>query len=160
IFVPKCLLPLTALVAQEQVRYAMTGILVAAEPGDHWRLTATDGRVLGIARGPSTPHSLDEEAAGKLPPVESLVPSAIVPVKDFAAALKAVPKPRRNDQARQAGILLSSPEVILTAGESVFRASPVEGRFPDANAILPKRPAPVSFKVNPELFCLLLKAAA
>src|SRR5262249_13215104 len=93
-------------------------------------------------------------------PAESLLPSAIVPAREFAQALKAVPRPGRNGEVRQAGILLASPEVILTGGESVFRAVPVEGRFPDANAILPKRPAPVSFKVNPDLLCLLLKAAA
>src|SRR5262249_14302932 len=136
IFIPRSLLPLAALVAEETARYSMTGLLVASEPDNRWRVTVTDGKVLAIARRPSLPHPLDVQAAEQVPEVESLLPSAIVPAGAFAQAMKLVPKLRKghlNDQPRQAGILLASPEVVLIAGAQVINVAPVEGRFPDAN---------------------------
>ena len=76
----------------------MNGIQVTVENGGRWRLTATDGKLLAIVRGPSAPCPQDEEAAAKLPPVEALVSSAIIPVKDFSQAMRAVPKPRQGPQ--------------------------------------------------------------
>ena len=40
-----------------------------------------------------------------------------------------------------------------------MRCNPIEGRFPDAEYVLPKTPAPVSFRIDADLFCVLLKAA-
>jgi hypothetical protein len=57
-------------------------------------------------------------------------------------------------------VLLSSPEVLISAGDTIFAARPVEGRFPDYASVLPKAPAPVAFKVSPLLLIDLLKAAA
>jgi DNA polymerase III sliding clamp (beta) subunit (PCNA family) len=98
--------------------------------------------------------------AHKLPAAEALLASAVVPAKEFARALKALPRPGRDGRERQAGVLLTSPEVLISSGETIFAARPVEGRFPDYAGVLPKTPAPVAFRVNSQLLIDLLKAAA
>src|SRR5262245_6180805 len=101
IFLPRCAGSVAALTAAQTARLSMTAVRVCELAGGHWRIEATDGRVLGIIRGPSSPTPQDQRAAEALPEPESLALEVLLQAQEFAAAFKALPraKPRSPDRS-------------------------------------------------------------
>lgn len=159
IFLPKCAAPITTLTADGAGRYAMTAVRLRELAGGDWRLEATDGRVLGIIRGPSAPTTEDEAAAQALPESAALALEALVPAKEMQKAFRAVPK-GKGQEDRCLGVMLTRHEVLLVAGESIIPCQPTDGRFPDVDFALPKKPSMFSIRVNAEYMMDLLKVAA
>ncbi|MGE0367282.1 MAG: hypothetical protein AB7Q00_16280 [Phycisphaerales bacterium] len=159
IFIPKCASGLTTLCADQTARYSMTGVRIKMEPDGLFQLAATNGRVLGMLRGPCKPSPKDQEAASKLPAPQSILTETIIDAKVLADALKRIPKKGYDGFDRTLAIQLCNP-TLLVAGDSRIEAEPVDGRYPEVMAVIPKRAALASFKLNPRLLIDLLKAAA
>jgi hypothetical protein len=160
IFLPRSVAALANLAARESTTQmaGIAGIRVQELPDAFWRIEATNGKLLGVIRGPSCPTPLDQAAAHGLPDPESLALEVLLPAQVLGHALKSVTnKPRGVD--RKLGVMLAKPQTLLVAGESILRCDLLNGRFPDINAVLPRRPAIVSFKVNADLLIALLRAA-
>lgn len=164
IFLPKTLSHLIPLTADDNGRFAMSGVRLieldgGPEVGPCFRVEVTDGRRAVIVRAPCEPHELDAHAASMLPVLDPAGVQGIVPADHFLRAIKAVPKPTYQYEPRLI-VSLGQDEVILATHETVIRTPYLQGRYPDFEAVLPKKPAPVCFKVNPHLLIELLKAAA
>jgi hypothetical protein len=157
-FIPRSALALASLCADQRGHSALDGVLIQADEAG-WRLVTTDGRALAILRGPSLPTASDLQAAGMLPSPETLAMRAVVPVAPFRRALEALPRARPRQAERKAGVMLGGDEVVFSAGDAVFRTQPVEGRFPDHEAVLPKGAAPVGICLNPHYLIELCRAA-
>jgi hypothetical protein len=141
------------LAAGSDTRYAIYCVRVRELADAHFRLEATDGRVLGILRGPSAPTAADRKAAASLPEPDALALEALLPRRGFLEAIRGL-----KGEARLA-VRLAKPEVLMASGDSLTRLDCLDGRFPDVDGVLPKSPAPVSFRVDAGLLVRLLKAA-
>ena len=153
IFLPRCAAALAPLACGANGRQAMGCLRLREAANAHFRLEATDGKVLGILRGPSSPSAAERRAAESLPEPECLALEALLPRKGFQEAMRPL-----KGEARL-GVRLARPQTLLVAGASVTRLDGAGGRYPDVDGALPKRPAPVSFKVDAGLLIRLLKAA-
>src|SRR5262245_61654491 len=93
VLLPANLRPLADLAAkQEQARFgAMYCVRLAEETGGLYRAEATDGRVLGIVRGPSPEGAevIDPDLVGE-------AAELLVPQQDWREAFKLLPKPGRS----------------------------------------------------------------
>jgi hypothetical protein len=93
-----------------------------------------------------------------LPRPEALALEALLPAAELRKAFRTLAKEDRRG-VRHLGILLARPQTLLVAGENVLQQPTAEARWPDIEAVLPTRPALVSFRVNPGLMIELLKVA-
>ncbi len=153
IFLPKSAAPLAALAAGSDTRYSLSCVRLRELADAHFRLEATDGRVLGILRGPSSPTAADRVAGESLPEPDTLALEALLPGRGLLGALRGL-----KGEARLA-VRLARPQALLASGGCLTRLDCLDGRFPDTDGVLPQRPAPVSFRVDADLLVRLLKAA-
>ena len=84
LFLPKCVAGVTSLAAGQGGRRPLHCVRVRQFKGDDWRIDATNGRALGIVRGPSSPGPLELAAARALPAPESLVLESLISARDLA----------------------------------------------------------------------------
>src|SRR5262249_26793672 len=95
----------------------------------------------------------DLALARTLPDPEVLAFEALVPAKAFGKGFRAVPPQGK------AAVLLGRPHVLLAAGGPVARVQAGDARFVDVDSVLPRKPVRVSFRVDPDRFVELLRAA-
>src|SRR5262245_16982909 len=153
LFLPKCAAGVTALADGPGGRRPLHCVRVRELNGGDWRLEATNGKALGVVRGPSSPGPADVAAARALPAPESLALESLLPARDLARAM------RQLGANGLLAVLLGSREAVLCAGGTVSRCPAEDARFVDVDAVLPARPAPVSVKFDPRLLIAVLKAA-
>ncbi len=104
--------------ARESTRYAINGVFWEAE-GERLTLAATDGRRLSMARG--------EIQAGS-----GSIPRAIVPGKALALLGRLA-----SEADAQAGVKISSNQLLIRVGRAVLSTSLVEGNFPKYQDVIP-----------------------
>jgi hypothetical protein len=153
LFLPKCAVGVTSLAAGAGGRRPLHCVRVRELKGGDFRLDATDGRALGIVRGPSLPSPTDLAAARALPAPSSLAFESLVGARELARAM------RQLGAEGRLAVLLGSREVVLSAGGTVSHCPAEDERFVDTDSVLPTTPAPVSFRVDPRLLIAALKAA-
>lgn len=158
IHLPRCCAAVTSLAAGERSKRVLTFVHVRQLADARWRVEATDGRALGVLHGPSSPTPEDLDAALALPTPERLAAEALLPAAEIRRAFESLPKGRRGCD-RTLGVLLARPQTMLVAGGTVARCACEDGRFPDVDGVLPKGPALVSIRIDPELLAGLLRAA-
>jgi DNA polymerase III sliding clamp (beta) subunit (PCNA family) len=156
LLLPRNLAKLVDIATRDPGRISMTGIRVL-EYADGYRLEATDGRRLLIVRGPNNHRELTPQERLTLASLEDApndIFNALVPGEDWAAAFRAAKK------AECVGLALGEVDVTFAAGSQLLKTRQVEGRFPDVDAVLPKREPLWSIAVNPQLLAGLLTAMA
>jgi hypothetical protein len=152
LFFPRNAAALAGVAAREHGRFAVSAVH-AIDIGDgHYRLEVTDGRRLAVLRGQS-----ERPQDGAAPDAGLGGADVLVPLDSWCGAFRAKGK---KGQALPVGLEADGPQFRLFAGEKVVTGSAPEGRFPDVGVVLPKRPAPVAFRIDPLLFAGLLQAAA
>src|SRR5262245_33452262 len=134
LFLPKCSAGVASLADGPGGRRPLHCVHVREFAGGAWRLEATNGKALGVVRGPSAPSPADLAAGAALPAPAALAFEALVPAGDFARAMRPLGK------GRSLAVLLGSREVVMAAGDTVTRCAPDGGRFVDVGAVLPGRP--------------------
>jgi hypothetical protein len=149
LFLHRNLGPLAALAARDATPYSANALRVQ-DPGDgSYRVEVTDGRRLAVVRGPCP--QAEYPALGATPHAAADV---LVPVTDWKAGF------RLGGRQRPVGLAADDSKFTLAVGDQAVAGACAGGRFPDFAAVLPKRPAPFGFRVNPELLAGLLLAAA
>lgn len=129
-------------------RYLMTHVRLAMT-ADGFEIQATDGRRLAVVTGPGR----EESVLAMLADAPNGADVALVPAKEFAAALKKSGK-------GTSYAVLGSEFTTLAVGTTVHRLANGDGRFPNIDSVLPKDPPAVVFKVNARLLAELLTVAA
>jgi hypothetical protein len=157
VFLPPLAAHLAKVAAKDEGRYCMTGVRVL-DPGDGtYRLEATDGRRAVILRG----HSLDASLVPVMPELcEDSGRDGVIPLTDWLDGFKMVPKEKgygRRDLPL--GIDLGKHGFGMGTCGAQRQGRLLDGRFPNIDSVLPKRPATVSFAINPKLMIDLLQAA-
>jgi len=155
LLLPRNLAKLADLAADE-TRLSLTGIRVL-EYQDSYRLEATDGRRLLIVRGPHNQRELtpqDRLTAAALDDAPDGKFVALVPAEDWAKAFKAAKK------GESIGLVLGEEDLTFGTASQLLRTRQVEGRFPDVNAVIPKKAPPFTIAVNPLLLAELLTVMA
>jgi DNA polymerase III sliding clamp (beta) subunit (PCNA family) len=156
LLLPRNLAKVAELVATDTGRAAMSGIRVL-EFADSYRLEVTDGRRLLIVRGPHKQGELtpqDRLTIAALDDAPNGTFTALVPAADWTKAFRAAKK------GDPVGLVLGGLDVTFGTGSHLLRTRPVEGRFPDVNIVIPKKPALFSIAVNPLLLAELLTVMA
>jgi hypothetical protein len=148
---------LAKVAAKDVGRYSMTGVRVL-DPGDGtYRLEATDGRRAVVLRGPN----LDAGLVPVMPDLdEDPGREGVIPLADWLDGFKMVP--------REKGYNCKEYPLGIDLGQHVFgmgtlgaqrQGRLLDGRFPNIDGVLPKRPARLSFAVNPAYLIDLLQIA-
>jgi hypothetical protein len=151
IFLPKNLGALAAVPdAGPPGRYATAAVHVLDEEG-HYRCEATDGKALAVVRGPSTapsqvPAALEEAPNG--------CASTLVPARDWKTAFQLAPK------GSAVGLVASAEKVTLAGPGAVTTCAPIEGRFPNVDAVLPGHGPLARIHLDPRRLAALLQVAA
>jgi hypothetical protein len=155
LLLPKNVARLSDLVSRSAGRVSMSGVRVQ-EYADSYRLEATDGRRLLVVRGPqgAEPTPQDRLTCESLADAPNTAFDVLVPADDWSKAFRAVKK------GENVGVALSAVEITLASGTQTLKAQPLEGRFPDVNGVLPKKPALWSVSFNPVLMAELLTVMA
>lgn len=152
ILIPKSAHLLASLVSHDALRHFCGAVHVQEleDPsgGLCFRAEATDGRKLAIIRGPSNLPSVLPESVPDPVALEGLIPA-----KAFKEAMGLVPKDGK------LAVAFGPNEVMMVAGETVFRTALADGRFPPVDAVLPQKPARFSVRVDPKLLIEVLRAA-
>jgi DNA polymerase III sliding clamp (beta) subunit (PCNA family) len=155
LLLPKNVSRLSDLVSRGAGRENLSGIRVQ-EFADSYRLEATDGKRLLVIRGPQVADTTPQDrlTCDSLADAPTAAFDALVPADDWSKAFKAVKK------GENVGVALSAVEITLAAGTQTLKTHPLEGRFPDVNGVLPKKPALWSVSFNPVLMAELLTVIA
>ncbi len=154
LLLPKNLPRVSDLAADDGGRLGMTGVHVQVFE-DSYRVESTDGKRMQIVRGPSKADApADKLTAAQLGDAPDDARDGLVPAADWRTAFRSAKK------GQGVGVALSSPDVTLATGTQVMRTRQVEGRFPNVDRVLPKRPAMFTVAVNPVLLAELLTALA
>lgn len=148
VFLPKNLGKLADITSVNS-RYALAGVRVI-DAGPLYRCEATDGRRLVIVQGRSLAPDLPDPRLEEAPDgaVETIVPAA--DWKKVFQAAKHTP----------VGLAAGDDRVTLVSGGLTVTASPVEGRWPPVDNVLPKTGPLLRFRVDPALLAGLLQVAA
>jgi hypothetical protein len=129
--------------------YALEGLLVSERP-EGYQVEATDGKRLGLVRGPgveAAPHPRLAEAP-------SGAAEAIIPARDFAELVRKG-RGRRNETL----LVLGYESSTFLADGKVVRVQNLEGRWPPIDQVLPKAPPAAEFAVSGKYLVDLLQAA-
>jgi hypothetical protein len=158
IFLPKNLGTLATLAGDESMRYALSGVHVLDE-GDFYRCEVTDGRLLAIVCGPDARASgagrhITDEQHQAIEEATSGVFDMLVPASCWKEAFRQLPK----DAAL--GLAASEGVITLALPQAIARCSPIEGRWPNVDMVLPSTGPLVRIRVNPKMLARLLEAAA
>jgi hypothetical protein len=139
-----------AKLAAENPRYAMHGLLVSERPGEGYQVEATDGRRLGVVRGPGA----EAERHPRLAEAPGGATEAIIPAKDFAELV-------RKGKGSHSGTLLvlgHETSTFLSDGK-VVGVQNLDGRWPPIDQVFPTRPPAAEFAVGARYLVDLLQAA-
>jgi hypothetical protein len=156
---PPNLKPLAALAADsEHARFGATVcVRLTQEASGLYRCEVTDGRVLGIARGPSpdAPDLID-------PALVDDAAELLVAAKDWQEAFALLPKPKARRGGEEALAVASAAEggILFASRKGTSRAPRGEGRYPDTSRVLPTTLPLVSVLVDPDNLVRVLKVAA
>ncbi len=148
VFLPKNLAALANVAAKEATRYSANALRVLDQSGAY-RVEVTDGRRLAVVRGPcpvTQYPAMDAASQGAA--------DVLVPVPDWKAGF------RLKGKDRPVGVVADDTSFKLVVGEDVVSGARPEGRFPNFDFALPKKPAICAVKVDPALLAGLLLAAA
>jgi DNA polymerase III sliding clamp (beta) subunit (PCNA family) len=148
VFLPKNLAALANVAARDAGRYAANALRVL-DLGGAYRVEATDGRRLAVVRGP-----VKEESYPALDAVSQGAEEVLVPAADWRAGFKL------GGKARSVGLAADDERFVLAVGEQAVTGAQLGDRFPDCSIVLPKKPAPFSFRIDPQMLIGLLQAAA
>jgi hypothetical protein len=131
-------------------RYALAGLLVSERP-DGYQVEATDGKRLGIVRGPGA----EAERPEALADAPNGATEALIAAADFANLVKA------NSKARWPALLVlgTDASTFLSDGK-VVRVRNLDGRWPAIDQVLPMNPPAAEFAVSAKLFAELLLVGA
>jgi hypothetical protein len=135
----------------EHPRFGATlGIRVLDQGNGLYRAEATDGRRAAIIQGPISDAgspALDDPADG--------VGEVLVPAADWKEAF------RLKGDHRRIGLATNDAGGLTFATDSqTLHTTPLAGRFPDINTVLPKAGPLVAIRVDPVLLAGLLQVAA
>jgi hypothetical protein len=155
IYLPKNLTHLAALCGVNATRYSFRCVRLREYAGGY-RAEASDGRVLGIVRGPdrANDRAVTDDQRELLEQAPGGAFEAVVPADAWRKAFKQLPA---------GGVLgaSASPAAVHFAAPDGFQAAPTEdSRFPDVDQVLPRRRPLVRITVNPVLLAKLLTVAA
>ncbi len=157
VFLPPNLKSLADLVARrEHARFGATYcVRLTEEATGLYRAEATDGYVLGIARGPSpdSPDVIDPTLVGD-------AAELLIPQEDWREAFKLVPKAGRSGAPSLAVASAEEGGILFATSKGTSRAAVGEGRFPDTNRVLPTALPLVSVLVDPDMLTRVLKVAS
>src|SRR5262245_12952034 len=153
VLLPPNLKALAALAAdQGHARFAATScVRLTQEPSGLYRAEATDGHVLGIARGPSpeAPDGID-------PTLADDAAELLIGAKDWQGAFALLPK----RGAEALAVASAEGAVLFASRKGTSRAPRGEGRFPDTARVLPAGLPLASVLVDPDMLARVLKVAA
>lgn len=152
VFLPSNLSRLTEFAAGEDGRYAMTGVRLCLPPGttQQYRLEATNGKFLAVVKGEfQIPCGGDWAAIKPMQERAETLPSdareALIDSVDWKKGLALA----NNRQFHGVGLCLGEQRVSFLSRESVYHATPMEGRFPDVRQCIPRcQEGSVSFRIN------------
>lgn len=149
--IPRNLAALEKIASKDAVRYALDCIQLR-ETESGYAAAATDGRRLALVTGPS--ESTSEAQQARLANAPNSGIEAYVPAKEFAKALKAMPKDKV-----PAGVISADGLTLTIADDNTSSTITCkEGRFPNYYEVATK---PIlKIKVNAKMLCELLQAAA
>jgi hypothetical protein len=155
IYLPKNLSYLAALCGSDVTRYSLRCVRLREYAGGY-RAEASDGRILGIVRGPdrADDRAITDDQRELLEQAPGGAFEAVVPADAWRKAFKQLPT---------GGVLgaSASPAAVHFAAPDGFQAAPTEdARFPDVDQVLPRRRPLVRIMVNPVLLAKLLTVAA
>lgn len=147
-------LGLLAGIAGDQTRYSMAGIRVMEFQDGFYRLEVTDGKMLGIIRGPSsaTPREV-EMIQTQLVGAPNGAIAGIIPAEFWAKMFKLVQK------RGHLGLVLGENQATFGTVDTKAETPLLEGRFPNVDLVLPRTPPLIRFVVNPDLLTQLLALA-
>jgi hypothetical protein len=158
---PHNLAGLARLAARDAGKYGMQAVKVIEHP-DGYEVQATDGKRLGVVKGPGKVNVEEGENDG--PDVDRAAddatphgaPFALVPAKEFAEIVRDAKKLRAGSLV----LVLGTDVTSFVTPDSSQRVHNQEGRFPDFDVVLPKKKAQVAFTANATLMADLLQVAA
>ncbi len=163
VLLPANLAGLARLCAKENARYSLTGVRLTLTP-DGYRADATNGRYLGTVTGPY-PEAADQYP--EIPALESAPAGAgqgVIPVQAWEAAFKL--PPRRTPKPILAHVAAALGRDLVTfAATDLERARCeqsrlLDGKFPDVDAVLPKKAVKARVRLSAKYLTELVKAAA
>lgn len=156
---PRNLKDLATLCATENARFGATaGVRLTVEESGLYRAEATDGRVLGIVRGPwpDPPFPMPD-------PTDAA--DVMIAAKDWRGAFDMIPKGAKGDMATLAiasGDRIGEGQLVrahLVSFESRREVACIEGRFPDVSRVLPSGAPMFRIAVDPWYLAEVLKVA-
>lgn len=156
LYLPRNLGKLADIAATENPRYAITGVKVTDPRDGTYRLDVTDGRRLLVVRG-NLPDAPPEYVGLKSHPDWF---EAVIPSQDWRAVFKwKDPEKGRNGPL---ALALGDPCQFVNepGAHSVLKPSPLQGRYPPVDSVLPKRPPLAGADVDPALLAGLLSTIA
>jgi hypothetical protein len=149
--------PLAALAAdQEHARFGATVcVRLTQEPSGLYRCEVTDGRVLGIARGPSPegPELIDSALTDD-------AAELLIVARDWQEAFALLPKIPRPGVEEALAVASSEGSVLFATRKGTSRALQGTGRYPDTSRVLPASLPLASVLVDPDYLARVLKVAA
>jgi hypothetical protein len=170
VYFPRNVAKLAKLASTSPGRYALGCVRVQA-PGDGtYRAEATDGRALGVIRGPSldvTYPAVEQAPNG--------VQEALIPAKDWLDAFRLkgkqgaiglamcrmeeetpIPEGQRAEDGRESTVRVHRPCLFASdKGQLVTEAE--EARYPPTDEVIPKHGALVTFRLDPAILARLLE---
>jgi hypothetical protein len=149
VFLPKNLAALAGVVAKEATRYSANALRVL-DLGGAYRVEATDGKKLVVVRGPCP-----EVSCPALDPDFGGANETLVPAEDWKAGFRLGGK-----KQPAVGLAADATSFKLAVGDQAVSGTRAEGRFPDFTMVLPKKPATLGFRLDPNILIGLLQAAA
>jgi hypothetical protein len=169
VYFPRNVAKLAKLASTSPGRYALGCVRVQAAGDGTYRVEATDGRVLGVVRGPSLDVSYPavEEAPNG-------VHEALIPAKDWQDAFRLkskadaiglamcrveeqipIPEGQRTEDGPECTVRVHHPCLFASdKGQLVTEAE--EGRYPPTDEVIPKLSPLVSFRLDPTILTRLL----
>jgi hypothetical protein len=130
-------------------RYALAGVRVLDRDG-LYRCEATDGRRLVIVQGCSLPPGSPDPLLDEAPDGAT---ETIVPTSEWKKAFQAA-------KHAPVGLAASPDRITLATAGLTITATPVEGRWPPVDSVLPKTGPLVQVRVDAALLAGLLQVAA
>src|SRR5262249_31404046 len=150
---PHNLAALARLAARDSSRFAMLGVRVA-ETEEGYEIVATDGKRLGLVKGPGKVE--EGEEAPEVEESPNGAPVALVPAKEFAEQVRDAKKLRAGSLV----VVLGTDVTSFVTPDGSQRVRNVEGRYPDFDTVLPRTKPKVAFRANATLMAELLQVAA
>jgi hypothetical protein len=145
--IPANVAALAKLAAAENPRYALMAVLVS-EQDNLYQVEATDGRRLGVVRGPGG----GQERHPRLADAPNGATEALILAKDFADLVKA-------KKRQETLLVLGDPVSTFLADEKVVSLPNVEGKWPPIDQVFPQKPPAAEFTVGARYLSELLQVA-